>query len=435
MLTWSARGFGSVQRPDRAERPRAARSRTSPRLIDWLAHAARGPARRERRPARRRHRRLVRRRGLAARRRARRPRSTPSPPSITYWNLADALFPDGVFKKLWAGIFFNSGGGCRATFETRRCARCTSGSPSPASRTPPPASCSTERCPVRRRRPHQGAHPDRPGPDRLALPARPGRRHGRGDHARTARPSPSTGSPAATTAATWRADRVDARVGAWFDRYLKGDKGADTGPAFRVTRTGGIDSTDGAALLRGASGDALPGLAGTGAAHRSALTGARAGASPTRPARARPPSPPCPASAAGGLPALLPRRRRSPWTSPASTPRFDSAPLGQRPARHRVAHRHRARQAPTGATPCCSPRSTTSAPDGQQQVLPAQLVAPVRVDRRAQHGKDRRADAARRRPRGRRRAPAAPGPRHHRPRLRLPGRRPATYTVSLDGPR
>jgi ABC-2 type transport system ATP-binding protein len=32
-------------------------------------------------------------------------------PSITYWNLADALFPDGVFKKLWAGIFFNTGGG------------------------------------------------------------------------------------------------------------------------------------------------------------------------------------------------------------------------------------------------------------------------------------------------------------------------------------
>ncbi|ORT61698.1 alpha/beta fold hydrolase, partial [Streptomyces sp. CB03238] len=30
-------------------------------------------------------------------------------PQITYWNLADALFPDGVFKKLWAGIFFTTG--------------------------------------------------------------------------------------------------------------------------------------------------------------------------------------------------------------------------------------------------------------------------------------------------------------------------------------
>ena len=46
------------------------------------------------------------------------------------------------------------------------------------------------------------------------------------------------------------AGRVQARTGAWFDRYLKDDKGADTGPAFRVTRTGGVDSTDGGARLR-----------------------------------------------------------------------------------------------------------------------------------------------------------------------------------------
>ncbi|MGW0394535.1 alpha/beta hydrolase, partial [Streptomyces sp. NPDC003042] len=30
-------------------------------------------------------------------------------PQITYWNLADSLFPQGVFKKLWAGIFFTTG--------------------------------------------------------------------------------------------------------------------------------------------------------------------------------------------------------------------------------------------------------------------------------------------------------------------------------------
>ncbi|KOG90835.1 ABC transporter ATP-binding protein, partial [Streptomyces varsoviensis] len=30
-------------------------------------------------------------------------------PQITYWNLADSLFPDDVFKKLWAGIFFTTG--------------------------------------------------------------------------------------------------------------------------------------------------------------------------------------------------------------------------------------------------------------------------------------------------------------------------------------
>lgn len=42
-------------------------------------------------------------------------------PQITYWSLADSLFPDGVFKKLWAGIFINSGGGC-ARFEKQLCA-------------------------------------------------------------------------------------------------------------------------------------------------------------------------------------------------------------------------------------------------------------------------------------------------------------------------
>ncbi|MGG8407431.1 alpha/beta hydrolase, partial [Streptomyces sp. 12297] len=30
-------------------------------------------------------------------------------PQITYWNLADSLFPQGVFKKLWAGVFFGTG--------------------------------------------------------------------------------------------------------------------------------------------------------------------------------------------------------------------------------------------------------------------------------------------------------------------------------------
>ncbi|MBI0377634.1 alpha/beta fold hydrolase, partial [Streptomyces albiflaviniger] len=29
-------------------------------------------------------------------------------PEITYWNLADALFPNGVYKKLWAGLFFTT---------------------------------------------------------------------------------------------------------------------------------------------------------------------------------------------------------------------------------------------------------------------------------------------------------------------------------------
>ncbi len=42
-------------------------------------------------------------------------------PAITYFDLAEALFPNGVFKKLWAGAFITSGGGC-ARFEPELCA-------------------------------------------------------------------------------------------------------------------------------------------------------------------------------------------------------------------------------------------------------------------------------------------------------------------------
>ena len=57
-------------------------------------------------------------------------------------------------------------------------------------------------------------------------------------------------------------DRVASRVTAWFDRYLKEDRSADTGPAFRVSRTGGIDTTDGEVRLSGASAARYPGQHG-----------------------------------------------------------------------------------------------------------------------------------------------------------------------------
>ncbi|MFB7943215.1 alpha/beta hydrolase family protein, partial [Streptomyces sp. NPDC056049] len=37
------------------------------------------------------------------------PRVDAIAPQITYWNLADALLPEGVYKKLWAGILFSMG--------------------------------------------------------------------------------------------------------------------------------------------------------------------------------------------------------------------------------------------------------------------------------------------------------------------------------------
>lgn len=87
-------------------------------------------------------------------------------PQITYWNLADSLFPQGVFKKLWAGLFFTTGSaggmqpgalptggaGAAAAAGSRRppppaggsspsCAPCTSGWRWPGSPTPKPARC------------------------------------------------------------------------------------------------------------------------------------------------------------------------------------------------------------------------------------------------------------------------------------------------------
>lgn len=135
VLTWSARGFGksggeiSLNAPDREVKDVS-------RLIDWLADRpeveldAKGDPR-------------VGVTGasyggavslLAA---GYDKRVDAIAPQITYWNLADALFPDGVFKKLWAGIFVTTGGGCQK-FEKQLCAMyervAVSGKPDAAAR-------------------------------------------------------------------------------------------------------------------------------------------------------------------------------------------------------------------------------------------------------------------------------------------------------------
>ncbi|WP_037658073.1 S9 family peptidase, partial [Streptomyces aurantiacus] len=179
-------------------------------------------------------------------------------PMITYWNLADALFPRGVFKKLWAGMFLSAGGGCDR-FEKRLCEMydrvAVSGKPD-----------------AEARELLSGRSPAAVG-DRIKVPALIVQ--GQTDSLFTLDQADAMARAIrdnhAPVSVDWIAgghdggdmetDRVEGRVGTWFDRYLKDDKGVDTGPAFRVTRTGGIDSTDGAATLRGASGDRYPGLA------------------------------------------------------------------------------------------------------------------------------------------------------------------------------
>ncbi|WP_413757317.1 alpha/beta fold hydrolase [Streptomyces sp. MMBL 11-3] len=295
-------------------------------------------------------------------------------PSITYWNLADALFPDGVFKKLWAGMFINSGGGCDM-FEPKLCAMyervAESGKPDAAA-----VKLLEERSP--------SAVGDRIKVPTLVMQGQTDSLFPLGQADEIAKAVKANGAPVDVD---WLAgghdggdmevDRVHARVTSWFDRYLKDDESADTGPAFRVTRTGGIDSTDGAAQLRGADSDTYPGL--TGDDREFALSGREqefvnpAGASP--PGVSSLPG----LGGATGLSQLSTLGVGVSLDFPGQYARFESEPL---------ARDLRITGSPTVTV---NVRSTTGeavlfaklydvGPGGRQQVLPSQLVTPVRVE-------------------------------------------------------
>ncbi|MGW2447594.1 alpha/beta fold hydrolase [Streptomyces sp. NPDC001675] len=304
-------------------------------------------------------------------------------PAVTYWNLADALFPNGVFKKLWAGVFFNTGGGC-ARFEPALCRMydrvAESGTPDDAAR-----ELLRERSPV--------AVADRVKVPTLLV-------QGQTDSLFTLAQSDAAEKAIRANGAPVDVDwiagghdggdmedsRVQGRATAWFDHYLKGDHatGTGTGPAFRVTRTGGVDSTDGAARLRGASAGAYPGLRDHPRA--IALTGREQHVA--NPAGASPPG----VSAlpglggSGGLSQLSALGVGVSLDFPGQYARFDSAPLTRD---------LRITGSPTATVHVTS--TTDDAvlfgkvydvgPDGTRQVLPSQLVAPLRVTG-ARTGKD-----------------------------------------------
>ncbi|MFI9603764.1 alpha/beta fold hydrolase [Streptomyces sp. NPDC052043] len=302
-------------------------------------------------------------------------------PAITYWNLADALFPGGVFKKLWAGAFINSGGGC-AKFEPALCRMyervAQSGRPDAEARR-----LLEERSP--------SAVADRIKAPTLLVQGQSDSLFPLGQADAAARAIRANGAPVDVDwiagghdGGDMETGRVQARVKTWFDRYLKGDRNADTGPAFRVTRTGGVDSTDGHALLRGASGGSYPGL--EGGQRPIALRGGErrfenpAGANP--PAVSSLPG----LGGSGGLAQLSSLGVGVSLDFPGQYARFDSAPLG---SGLRV----------TGS-PTVTVHVTSTADDAvlfaklydvgpgkQQPVLPAQLVAPMRVEG-AKAGKD-----------------------------------------------
>ncbi|QGV80574.1 alpha/beta fold hydrolase [Streptomyces ficellus] len=370
-------------------------------------------------------------------------------PQITYWNLAEALFPDGVFKKLWAGIFFSTGTAASADRPPERApgegdqppGRAPGGGESAGAARQPvtqpgarPAACGqfqdalcamyervavTGKPDAAARKLLEARSPSAVG-DRIKVPTLIVQ--GQADslfplsHADAIAKAVRAGG--APVAVDWIAgghdggdretERVEARIGAWFDRYLKGDEGADTGPAFRVSRTGGVDSTDGRARLRGATGDGYPGLrngdrtipltggagaggAGAGASGAGAAGAGASGAGGGRsgdaarpqifrnPAGGTPPAISAVPGVGGGLAQLSSLGVGLSLDFPGQHARFESPPLTE-PLRITGSPTVRVTVTSDTGEAVLFGKVYDVGPDGRQQVLPAQLVAPVRVE-------------------------------------------------------
>jgi ABC-2 type transport system ATP-binding protein len=255
VLTWSARGFGKTNGKIGLNDPKGEVADVS-KLIDWLAKQPQVELDKPGDP----------RVGMAGASyggaialltAGHDARVDAIAPAITYWNLADALFPNGVFKKLWAGIFVNSGGGCER-FEPALCRMyervAESGKPD-----------------TEARRMLDERSPSAVGKDikvpTLLMQGQSDSLFPLGQADRAAKAIRANGAPVDVDwiagghdGGDMETSRVQGRVQSWFDRYLKDDKGVDTGPAFRVTRTLGLGSGDGEPRLTGVTSDRYPGL-------------------------------------------------------------------------------------------------------------------------------------------------------------------------------
>ncbi|MEU3303611.1 alpha/beta fold hydrolase [Streptomyces sp. NPDC006678] len=350
-------------------------------------------------------------------------------PEITYWNLADALFPDGVFKKLWAGIFFTTGSASSAgltpdsreapdspeapagtqapadaqarTGDGAEAAAAPTGPAATATAGPAAAACgrfqptlcamyervATSGKPDAEARTLLEARSPSAVADRIKVPALIVQ--GQSDslfplsHADAmAKAISGNGAPVAVDwisgghdGGDLEGDRIRGRVSSWFDRYLNGDEAAGTGPGFRVSRTGGVDSTDGQATLRGATAAAYPGLRAGG--REVELTGRPQ--TFRNPAGATPPGISAVPGVGGGLSQLSSFGVGLSLDFPGQYARFDSAPLG-RGTRITGSPTVRVEVASDSGEAVLFGKVYDVGPDGRQQVLPAQLVAPVRVE-------------------------------------------------------
>ncbi|MCK7625378.1 alpha/beta fold hydrolase [Streptomyces sp. RS10V-4] len=446
VLTWSARGFGRSTGRIGLNDPDGEVADVS-RLIDWLA---RRPEVRLDKPGDPRV-------GVAGASyggaiallaAGHDPRVDAIAPQITYWNLADALFPHGVFKKLWAGIFFTTGSAGSATGPLGADAAAPAGGTAPSGaggcgRFEPALCAMYERVAVSgtpdaaARRLLEARSPSAVA-DRIKVPAliTQGQTDSLFPLGQADAMAAALRRNGAPVAVDWIAGghdggdretaRTTARTTAWFDRYLKGDRQAATGPAFRISRTGGVDSTDGTVRLRGAGADRYPGLDHD--PRRIPLAGREqrfanpAGAAP--PAVSAVPG----AGALGSLSALGAGGLSLDF--PGQYAHFDSAPL-RAPVHLTGSPTATVRIGATSADAVFFAKLYDVAPDGRRQTLPSQLVTPYRIEG-ARDGRTVRLQL--------------PAVDHefaagHRLRLVLSATdlgyatpvRPATYTVSLAG--
>lgn len=390
-------------------------------------------------------------------------------PQNTYWDLSEALFPDSVFKKLWAGIFFSTGstpvptamgpaaedapdGGTGGQDGTEQGVGGRGGTgqnePAPgddgAAGTAPGEAAPGETAPSGPVSPVPAEDPncgrfEKPicemyervavagEPDEAAVELLRGRSPvavgdrigvptlvlaGQTDslfplsHADAmARQIEKNGAPVSVD---WVAgghdggdqetERVQQRVTGWFDHYLKRQQGqqgpqggteggsederegGDTGPAFRISRTGGVDSTDGRARLRGATGESYPGLGGS-ETRTVGLIGREQTA--TNPAGATP-------AAVSSVPGLGSMSQLSTFgvgvslDFPGQTATFDSAPLSSG-VRVTGSPTVGIRVESDSEDAVLFAKVYDVGPSGSQ-LLPAQLVSPVRIDGTGEKG-------------------------------------------------
>ncbi|MGR3937457.1 alpha/beta fold hydrolase [Streptomyces sp. BRA346] len=347
-------------------------------------------------------------------------------PEITYWNLADALFPNGVFKKLWAGLFFTTGSADLSGGQQGQDSQGSRDESGPqgggggaqggaqgggqegqggqaAPSAPPAADGRNQGCgrfekqlcamyervavagkPDDAARRMLEARSPSAVSDRIKVPTlifqgQSDSLFPLGQADAMAKAIKANGAPVDVDWTDGGHDggdretgRVQARTQDWFDRYLKGDRGTDTGPAFRVTRSGGVDSTNGAVQLRGATGERYPGLED---GRRNVVLRGRE-QSFANPPGGGPPS----VSTVPGIAALSQASSFGIGVSldvPGQFARFDSAPLKES-MRITGTPEVKVRVRADTDDAVLFAKVYDVGPDGQQ-TLPSQLVTPVRV--------------------------------------------------------